>query len=201
MCSIRSSCLGWASMRFNRCYSRYFTCATAAYVTLSVAVKDGQWPRVAVQLPIFNEQHVVERLIDAAAALDYPPDRLEIQVLDDSTDRTTELAEARAAWHRGRGVNVRVLPGQSQRLQGGALAGAWLAPAPSSSRSSMPTSGRTPTSCAGHPAHAGAPRRRHGADALVAPERGVLPAHPCPVAGARRPLRGRADRAQPLGAC
>ena len=41
--------------------------------TLSVEVKDGQWPRVAVQLPIFNEQHVVERLIDAAAALDYPP--------------------------------------------------------------------------------------------------------------------------------
>ena len=55
--------------------------------TGSVDVKDGQWPRVAVQLPIFNEQHVVERLIDAAAALDYPPDRLEIQVLDDSTDQ------------------------------------------------------------------------------------------------------------------
>ena len=66
-------------------------------------MKDGQWPRVVVQLPIFNQQHVVERLVDAAAALDYPPDRLEIQVLDDSTDRTTELAEARAAWHRSPG--------------------------------------------------------------------------------------------------
>src|SRR5512136_218690 len=43
--------------------------------TPSVEVKDGQWPRVAVQLPIFNERHVVERLIDAAAALDYPSDR------------------------------------------------------------------------------------------------------------------------------
>ncbi len=67
------------------------------------------WPRVAVQLPIFNEQHVVERLIDAAAALDYPRDRLEIQVLDDSTDGTTALAEARALYHRGRGIDVRVL--------------------------------------------------------------------------------------------
>ncbi len=67
------------------------------------------WPTVAVQLPIFNERHVVERLMDAAAALDYPRDRLEIQVLDDSTDDTTALAEARAAYHRARGVNVRVL--------------------------------------------------------------------------------------------
>jgi cellulose synthase/poly-beta-1,6-N-acetylglucosamine synthase-like glycosyltransferase len=77
--------------------------------TPAAEVKDGEWPRVAVQLPIFNEQHVVERLIDAAAALDYPADRLEIQVLDDSTDATTALAEARAAWHRDRGVAVRVL--------------------------------------------------------------------------------------------
>jgi len=67
------------------------------------------WPTVAVQLPIFNERHVVERLIDAAAALDYPRERLEIQVLDDSTDDTTALAEARAAHHRARGVNVQVL--------------------------------------------------------------------------------------------
>ncbi len=67
------------------------------------------WPKVAVQLPIFNEKHVVERLIDAAATLDYPADRLEIQVLDDSGDETTALAEARAAFHRARGVNVRVL--------------------------------------------------------------------------------------------
>ncbi len=72
-------------------------------------VAAGKWPRVAVQLPTFNERHVVERLIDAAAELDYPRDRLEIQVLDDSTDDTTGLAESRAAYHRGRGVNVRVL--------------------------------------------------------------------------------------------
>jgi cellulose synthase/poly-beta-1,6-N-acetylglucosamine synthase-like glycosyltransferase len=68
-----------------------------------------RWPKVAVQLPIFNERHVVERLIDAAANLDYPADRLEVQVLDDSTDDTTALAEARAAYHRARGIAVRVV--------------------------------------------------------------------------------------------
>jgi cellulose synthase/poly-beta-1,6-N-acetylglucosamine synthase-like glycosyltransferase len=81
------------------------------------------WPAVAVQLPIFNERHVVERLIDAAAGLDYPRDRLEIQVLDDSTDDTTALAETRAAYHRARGVNIRVLHRADRRgFKAGALA-------------------------------------------------------------------------------
>ena len=92
------------SMLLTALYLRHRRDATPA-----AEVREGEWPRVAVQLPVYNERHVVERLIDAAAALDYPLDRLEIQVLDDSTDATTELAEARAAWHRGRGVNVRVL--------------------------------------------------------------------------------------------
>ncbi|MFT5369618.1 MAG: cellulose synthase/poly-beta-1,6-N-acetylglucosamine synthase-like glycosyltransferase [Candidatus Latescibacterota bacterium] len=49
-------------------------------------------PRVTVQLPVYNEMYVVERLIRAVAALEYPKDRLEIQVLDDSTDETTAIA-------------------------------------------------------------------------------------------------------------
>ena len=49
-------------------------------------------PRVTVQLPIFNEQFVIDRLIDAICAMDYPRDRLEIQVLDDSTDETQTVA-------------------------------------------------------------------------------------------------------------
>ena len=49
-------------------------------------------PPVTVQLPIYNELYVVERLIRAACALDYPADRLEIQVIDDSDDETTALA-------------------------------------------------------------------------------------------------------------
>ena len=62
------------------------------------------WPHVTVQLPIFNEREVVERLIAAAAALDYPHDRLQIQVLDDSTDDTTGLAEAYVARLRDQGL-------------------------------------------------------------------------------------------------
>lgn len=85
----------------------YFRHRRAAAPTTTVA--EDEWPRVAVQLPIYNERHVVERLIDAAVALDYPRDRLSIQVLDDSTDDTTALAEARAARHRAQGVDVQVL--------------------------------------------------------------------------------------------
>jgi len=58
---------------------------------------------------VYNERAVIERLIDAACALDVPRDRLEIQVLDDSTDETTAIATAIAARHRARGVNVTVL--------------------------------------------------------------------------------------------
>ena len=66
-------------------------------------------PAVTVQVPVYNEVHVIERVIDAVAALDYPRDRLEIQILDDSDDETTRLAQVRAAFHRGRGVNIEVL--------------------------------------------------------------------------------------------
>jgi cellulose synthase/poly-beta-1,6-N-acetylglucosamine synthase-like glycosyltransferase len=64
-------------------------------------------PRVTVQLPVYNERHVIERLIDRVAALSYPRDRLEIQVLDDSTDETVALASARVAHHRAHGLDIR----------------------------------------------------------------------------------------------
>src|SRR5579859_85333 len=51
-------------------------------------------PRVTVQLPIFNEQCVIDRLVDAICKLDYPREKLDIQVLDDSTDETVEVANA-----------------------------------------------------------------------------------------------------------
>jgi cellulose synthase/poly-beta-1,6-N-acetylglucosamine synthase-like glycosyltransferase len=51
-------------------------------------------PRVTVQLPIFNEQFVIDRLIESVCAMDYPRDKLEIQVLDDSTDETQQVAAA-----------------------------------------------------------------------------------------------------------
>ncbi|MGB7190994.1 MAG: cellulose synthase family protein, partial [Acidobacteriaceae bacterium] len=53
-----------------------------------------QLPRVTVQLPIYNEQFVIDRLIEACSKLDYPRELLEIQLLDDSTDETKEVARA-----------------------------------------------------------------------------------------------------------
>ncbi len=65
-------------------------------------------PRVTVQLPVFNEKHVVERLIDAACRISHPRTHLQIQVLDDSTDETTALARRRAREWRRRGVDIAV---------------------------------------------------------------------------------------------
>ena len=58
------------------------------------APPEEELPSVTVQLPIYNERFVVEGLIDSVCRLDYPADRLEIQVLDDSTDDTSRIAEA-----------------------------------------------------------------------------------------------------------
>jgi cellulose synthase/poly-beta-1,6-N-acetylglucosamine synthase-like glycosyltransferase len=59
--------------------------------------RDTDWPMVTVQLPIYNERYVIERLIEAVAKFDYPADRFEIQVLDDSTDDTVEIVQAKIA--------------------------------------------------------------------------------------------------------
>lgn len=66
------------------------------------------WPVVTVQLPIYNEMYVAERLIRAVAGLDYPPDRLQIQVLDDSTDVTAEVVERTVDTLRRAGLDIRV---------------------------------------------------------------------------------------------
>lgn len=67
------------------------------------------WPAVTVQIPLYNEMYVAERVIDACARLDYPADRLEIQVLDDSRDGTCQLARARVAYWQRRGVDIRYM--------------------------------------------------------------------------------------------
>lgn len=78
-------------------------------------------PPVTVQLPIFNEAFVVERLINAIARLDYPADLLQIQVLDDSTDETTEVAEALVNNYQVQGINIELL---HRRNRAGFKAGA-----------------------------------------------------------------------------
>jgi cellulose synthase/poly-beta-1,6-N-acetylglucosamine synthase-like glycosyltransferase len=82
-----------------------------------------KWPRVTVQLPIFNELHMVERLLAAAAALDYPRDRLQIQLLDDSTDETRTLAALTISRLKAAGVDAVHLARQERAgFKAGALA-------------------------------------------------------------------------------
>ena len=65
-----------------------------------------EWPVVTVQLPVYNELYVINRLIDAVAALDYPRQKLEIQVLDDSTDGTVAAIAARVAEVGKLGIDI-----------------------------------------------------------------------------------------------
>jgi cellulose synthase/poly-beta-1,6-N-acetylglucosamine synthase-like glycosyltransferase len=67
----------------------------------------GKLPFVTTQLPIYNELNVAERIIDAVAAFDYPPDRCEIQVLDDSTDETGKIIAKKVTALKDSGINIR----------------------------------------------------------------------------------------------
>ncbi len=67
------------------------------------------FPAVTVQLPLYNERFVAKRLLDAAARLDWPTEKLEIQVLDDSDDDTCHLVDERVAWWRRQGVAITVV--------------------------------------------------------------------------------------------
>lgn len=66
-------------------------------------------PVITIQLPLFNEPFVAARIIDAAAAQDWPHDRLEIQLLDDSNDETRQITQERCAWWRNRGIDISLL--------------------------------------------------------------------------------------------
>jgi len=81
------------------------------------------WPQVTVQLPVYNERYVVERLLNAVAALDYPHQRLQIQVLDDSTDVTSEIIAKLTASLQRKGHDVEhIRRADRQGYKGGALA-------------------------------------------------------------------------------
>jgi len=64
------------------------------------------WPSVTVQLPVYNELYVVERLLQSVASLDYPQDLLEIQVLDDSTDETVQVIARQVEHYQRKGINI-----------------------------------------------------------------------------------------------
>lgn len=65
-----------------------------------------QLPKVTIQLPLYNERYVLERLIDETVKMDYPADLLQIQVLDDSTDDSHDFAEALCEKYRNMGHNI-----------------------------------------------------------------------------------------------
>ncbi|MFT5971189.1 MAG: cellulose synthase/poly-beta-1,6-N-acetylglucosamine synthase-like glycosyltransferase [Flavobacteriales bacterium] len=85
---------------------------------------DGDFiPFITVQLPIYNEKYVIERLIDAVAKFDYPKDKFEVQVIDDSTDDTFDLVAAKITEVQKLGIDIKhVLRKNRQGYKAGALA-------------------------------------------------------------------------------
>ncbi len=80
-------------------------------------------PFVTIQLPIYNELYVVERLINAITAFDYPKDRFEIQVLDDSTDETIEIIARKVNEIQSQGIDIQHIRRENrQGYKAGALA-------------------------------------------------------------------------------
>ena len=69
---------------------------------------DFAYPHVTIQLPVYNERHVVERLLEAAINVDWPGERLQIQVLDDSTDDTRQIIAAALERYRAQGVSTEI---------------------------------------------------------------------------------------------
>jgi cellulose synthase/poly-beta-1,6-N-acetylglucosamine synthase-like glycosyltransferase len=68
-----------------------------------------EWPVVTIQLPIYNEMYVVERLVDNIAQIDYPREKLEIQVLDDSTDQTRHITKRKVQEYKQKGFDIRLI--------------------------------------------------------------------------------------------
>jgi len=68
-----------------------------------------EWPMVTIQLPIYNERYLVDKLLATITRLDYPIDRLQIQVLDDSTDFTSDLLRRLVKRYQNKGFNVQYL--------------------------------------------------------------------------------------------
>lgn len=87
-----------------------------------IEVNISQLPMVTIQLPLYNEKYVSSRLIDAVCNMDYPKDRLEIQVLDDSEDESREAVLASVQKKRLKGFNIHHISRQDRSgFKAGAL--------------------------------------------------------------------------------
>lgn len=65
-----------------------------------------EYPHVTIQLPVYNERYVVERLIDAVTKINYPKEKLEIQILDDSNDETIQIIEKKVSAYQANGWDI-----------------------------------------------------------------------------------------------
>ena len=79
-------------------------------------------PVITVQVPLYNEPQVARRIIDAVAALDYPSEKLQIQILDDSTDHTVDIVASAVERHRDDGIDIQHLQrAEREGFKAGAL--------------------------------------------------------------------------------
>jgi len=65
-----------------------------------------QLPKITVQIPLYNERMVAQRIVDSIVKLEYPADRLQIQIVDDSNDDTCELIAERVKFYQAQGINI-----------------------------------------------------------------------------------------------
>ncbi|UTW46679.1 glycosyltransferase [bacterium SCSIO 12696] len=84
-----------------------------------------QLPKITVQVPLYNERFVARRVVDVMSAIDYPSELLQIQIVDDSDDDTSDIIAERVAFHRERGVNIEHVQRENRHgFKAGALADA-----------------------------------------------------------------------------
>ncbi|MCS6985081.1 MAG: glycosyltransferase family 2 protein [Leptospiraceae bacterium] len=81
-------------------------CETDPATYAQLVKKMRRWPKVTLQVPMYNEYYVAERVIDAVCRLDYPKEKLEIQVVDDSTDETSLLVKRKVEEYRKKGIQI-----------------------------------------------------------------------------------------------
>lgn len=89
---------------------------TIKFLSQDIAINEH--PLVTIQLPVFNEMYVVERIIDAVCLFNYPKERMQIQILDDSTDNTIEISQAKANFYKNKGFDIEVIHREGKSRKG-----------------------------------------------------------------------------------
>lgn len=88
------------------CFNQFYLLVLSLNNTKIIVPQTSVLPKIAVQLPVYNEINVIERLVHSVFQLDYPKELLEIQILDDSNDGTSEISEKLTSYYRSLGWNI-----------------------------------------------------------------------------------------------